>query len=165
MTNVREKTDWREVNIANRMGRCVHFTGLMGAGMEVHPACAAGVRYDIVTIKHEPMPYERRGVNYTTSSSMPCLSGSHNLAGATCDKRHTMTREEAEADERKMSEFIEQMGTARKAILANIKATGKNGGSIPCPSCKSGTLGYSRASSNGHVHAHCSTAGCLSWME
>jgi hypothetical protein len=38
-------------------------------------------------------------------------------------------------------------------------------GSMSCPVCKTGTLRYSRAAYNGHVHAGCSTEGCVRWME
>lgn len=37
-------------------------------------------------------------------------------------------------------------------------------GSIDCPVCEKGTLRYSRAS-NGHVHALCTNADCVRWME
>jgi hypothetical protein len=38
-------------------------------------------------------------------------------------------------------------------------------GKMDCPICKTGKLRYSRAAYNGHVHASCSTDGCVSWME
>jgi len=38
-------------------------------------------------------------------------------------------------------------------------------GSMACPVCKTGNLRYSRAAYNGHVHAACSTEGCVRWME
>ena len=38
-------------------------------------------------------------------------------------------------------------------------------GEMKCPVCKEGTLRYSRAAYNGHVHARCSTADCVAWME
>ena len=38
-------------------------------------------------------------------------------------------------------------------------------GKMECPVCKTGTLKYSRAGYNGHVHARCSTDGCVAWME
>ncbi len=44
----------------------------------------------------------------------------------------------------------------------------KIGGSqtIDCPACgNSKTLSMSIAAYNGHVHARCATAGCVSWME
>lgn len=50
---------------------------------------------------------------------------------------------------------------------AKAKGYGKgNGGqdSMKCPLCPDGTLRYSVASVNGHMHAVC-TNGCVSWME
>ncbi len=38
-------------------------------------------------------------------------------------------------------------------------------GIMQCPICKTGKLKYSRANSNGHVHARCSTDGCVAFME
>lgn len=35
---------------------------------------------------------------------------------------------------------------------------------IECPACK-GRLHLSQAAYNGHVHGHCKTEGCVSWME
>lgn len=38
-------------------------------------------------------------------------------------------------------------------------------GEMACPICKTGRLQYQRSSHNGHVHAQCSIAGCVSWRE
>lgn len=38
-------------------------------------------------------------------------------------------------------------------------------GVMACPICQTGKLKYSRSTYNGHVHARCSTAGCVAWME
>lgn len=38
-------------------------------------------------------------------------------------------------------------------------------GAMPCPVCKTGTLRYSRASYNGHVHGACTSEKCVRWME
>lgn len=38
-------------------------------------------------------------------------------------------------------------------------------GEMECPVCKTGKLRYSRAAYNGHVHARCSTDGCVALME
>lgn len=80
---------------------------------------------------------------------------------------------------------------ARKAILTELKRRSKSGdenvrplkpqnehrwhkpqdnyysgaGDMPCPVCNRGTLRYSRAGYNGHVHGKCSTDGCVAWME
>lgn len=40
-----------------------------------------------------------------------------------------------------------------------------SGGIIKCPGCGVGTLRFSRARSNGHLHAHCSTPYCFSIMQ
>jgi len=54
---------------------------------------------------------------------------------------------------------------ARAAIVAKHgKARGVSG-EMPCPVCSSGTLHYSIAQANGHIHAACSTATCVRWME
>ena len=37
--------------------------------------------------------------------------------------------------------------------------------SCPCPVCNKGTIKYSVASSNGHMHGRCTTEGCICWME
>lgn len=38
-------------------------------------------------------------------------------------------------------------------------------GEMACPVCNTGKLRYSRAGYNGHVHALCSTDGCVAWRE
>jgi len=43
---------------------------------------------------------------------------------------------------------------------------GKGGtGEFPCPACEIGTVHYSVASVNGHIHAGCTTEGCIRFME
>lgn len=144
--------------IEQKMDKCVHFTGLFG-----HETCAAGVRYDEVTVKHEPMPYkDSTGKEYTSSQSRPCI-GKYNHCGVVCAKRVAFTREQAEQADAAFRESIRFLGEARKAITA---ATGNRGGVgvITCPKC-GGKLHYGQASTNKHVHASCETKGCLSWME
>jgi hypothetical protein len=60
---------------------------------------------------------------------------------------------------------MERLRIIRMAIIAEHKATGKNHGVIPCPACKTGKVEWSRATSNGHVWAQCSTPECAAWME
>lgn len=92
---------------------------------------------------------------------------------------------------KKWSFMIDHITTARKAILDDLKARAMEGdvsvkatpkedlgrwhmpqenyyvgcGKMKCPVCNEGELRYSRASYNGHVHAKCSTQGCVAWME
>ena len=93
--------------------------------------------------------------------------------------------------DQEIKKLIEGMAIARKAILADLKRRYEAGdkqvklnghsqriddegepsnyhsgaGEIVCPVCESGSLRYSRASYNGHVHAACSHSGCVRWME
>ena len=70
-----------------------------------------------------------------------------------------------------MSDFdfkahFKNIGIARKAIVD----TGLYSGEISCPICKTGMLRFSKAKSNGHIHAQCvtdnkRTDGCVGWME
>lgn len=60
---------------------------------------------------------------------------------------------------------LERIGVIRKAIIAEHERTGANAGTITCPACNAGTVSWSRARSNGHVHARCSTPDCAAWME
>lgn len=59
---------------------------------------------------------------------------------------------------------IEMIGKAREAIVEHVKRSGHLSGLICCPNCF-GSLQYSQARSNGHIHAHCQTRLCVSWME
>lgn len=127
------------------MGRCIHFTGL------IREVCEAGVRYRDVRDESK-RPY-----------GFPCLKRTE--ATTTCDRCQFPTAEEAAAAERKMLDALARVGVARAAI---VEATGGRrgvSGTIPCPCCEAGTLRYSVAGSNGHIHAHCSTDGCAGWME
>lgn len=96
------------------------------------------------------------------------------------------------AEETKTLEaHLNRIGVARNAILADLKrrAIAKDphvralnpsdahrwhkpqdnyysgSGETDCPVCKTGRLRYSRAGYNGHVHAGCSTSGCVAWVE
>jgi len=89
---------------------------------------------------------------------------------AECSKLERTTREEAEKE---AAEIIEQGDRMMKVCAAaHADATAKglkkgNGGRsvMPCPAGCGGTLTYSVASYNGHMHAQCDTEGCAAWME
>ena len=96
---------------------------------------------------------------------LPCLS-----RGGSCEKCEFPTAAEIEAEEREWKERLEKSGTARKAIVERLGGPWKRGmpgasGSIPCPICTTGTLRFSRAGLNGHIHAGCTTEDCVAWME
>ena len=139
-----------EAYIIRKMASCRHFTGV---GNET---CDAGVRYE------EAHP---------TGTLLPCIPfDSAVTPQAICALKSCWSREEAEDNHRKMEERSAQSMIAMVAAHADAKEKGfgkKNGGvsSLKCPVCEGGTLRYSVASYNGHMHAGCTTEGCVSWME
>jgi hypothetical protein len=91
-------------------------------------------------------------------------------ATTTCDKRETPTREQAEAEERSHHERAKLTVRCINAAHEHAKAAGLGRGhggtgQMDCPAGCGGTLGYSVAGYNGHMHAKCITAGCVNWME
>lgn len=75
-----------------------------------------------------------------------------------------MTREEKKQRESAFKTAIESIGKARSAIVAKHGKNRGVAGEMPCP-VDGGTLRYSIASLNGHIHAACSNSGCVRWME
>lgn len=130
--------------VEQRMNRCRHFTGIQ------NDTCKLGVAYADVK-RQRP----NGGFNF------PCLADQQL---DTCDKRVFETREEADAAEREFAAELEKVQQSRKAIIA--WAVGRRGiqGEIPCP-VDGGTLHFTIASVNGHIHAACSNDGCVRWME
>lgn len=119
---------------------CRHFTGVQ------NDACAIGVRYADVRVVPEG------GGMY----QFPCL-----LDTATCPSVSVYTAEELAEQERETAKAILGFTKARAAIVEHGQASGI----LDCPVCGKGQLGYSKAASNGHIHAACSTPGCVRWME
>jgi len=134
----------RESKIQRMMQSCVHITGIQ------NKVCKAGVNYKIFTKQ---------------DVSLPCLDRRNDEPEqAVCDKRQLYTRQECEQYMDDLDAAFERTIIARKAIVAHIEATKQQGGTIPCPICKSGSLAYIRHS-NGHIHAQCNTDSCVAWME
>lgn len=132
------------------MDRCRHFLA-----MGKHDTCSAGVRYADVMVRRAP---GEKGMN-----SIPCFR-KHNDLGATCAKALFLSREEAEERAREWNASFVRAMLARDAIMAEIKHGAASAGTIPCPTCGA-TLSYSRARSNGHIHARCATPECVAFME
>ena len=74
---------------------------------------------------------------------------------------HQLQKKEQEEN----AAFSLKISDARKSIVAHSK--GKRGvhGSLSCPICSEGVLKYSVSGYNGHIHAGCSTPGCVRWIE
>jgi hypothetical protein len=122
--------------------RCRHFTGTQNT------QCRAGITY----------------ATLPKGAVMQCIGH----AEGDCQDRSVYTAEELAEQEREHVAAMQRIGTARKAITDRHGA-GKPSSSIadmmPCPCCHTGTLYYRIASYNGHIHAACTTEGCVRWME
>lgn len=142
---------------------CKHYSGHARSEQ-----CRAGIAYaDVKTAGEVQYRYKNKhgqavGSVYTRMYSIPCFS---HEGAKECPKREFYTDEEIAEFDRQTALLFEKTDVARKAILEH--AGGKKGvkGKLPCPVCKKGTLMYSIAGSNGHVHAQCTVDSCVSWME
>jgi hypothetical protein len=137
-----------------RLKTCKHFSGVQ------HKACKAGIKYADVEAAAPPL----------TGRHLPCLP---NLKSGACEgecaKREFPTPEEVEAREQEIIRSISRTGTAIAAVVEKIgkwkKGMGDAQGQMPCPVCKTGTLGYSRSGYNGHIWGACSSPDCVRWMQ
>ncbi len=135
----------RKDPILRKMNVCAHFTGVQ------HDRCRVGVPYEFV----------KEGKTFA------CFQDEAN--GLVCEKAHFPTREEAEIEKKADDVAYERHRRAHRAVHDDAKAKGLGRGHggegvLVCPLCQ-GSLVYSVASYNGHIHARCRTEGCVSWME
>jgi hypothetical protein len=137
---------------------CVHYTGLQ------HESCKAGVKYADVKADVEFQTHRAsERTPYTHHQAHPCFFGENKLAKP-CPHMRFPTSDQIRAHDEESDSHFRNTDVARKAITDATQ--GKRGvqGALACPVCITGKLGYSVAS-NGHIHARCSTAGCVAWME
>lgn len=135
-------------------GWCIHYRGA-----HQHDSCEAGV----------PYAQFRTGDFNSTMTTQPCFldkKGQSKPDAAHCPHLRRPTPEEI-AEHEKWWEKRMQMTLLAMTTIApwRKKHAGKSfGETIECPVCK-GRLNLSIAACNGHVHAHCETKDCVSWME
>lgn len=135
-----------------KANKCRHFNGIS------KKVCRAGVDYENVKA------YKQDGHGY----NLPCFKDQ--CAGCSCEHQSFKTDEEINAEIAELDKRMEATGVARKAIVESLgghwkKGMGSSSGNITCPVCTKGRLSFSRSGYNGHIHARCSTEGCVSWME
>lgn len=133
---------------------CVHFTGIGFMGKD-SGMCKVGVPYDQFA--------DSTGKLF---GNIPCT----NTAIDSCRFREFPTEEQVQADRLRDEQRMENFAKAHKAAKDHAKSLGLGRGhggrgSIDCPVCVIGTLRYSVAGVNGHMHGSCTTEGCMSWME
>lgn len=137
--------------MSRRTEFCNHYRA-----MSDHETCAAGIPYD----KFKGLKFDER----------PCFCRNGKSPGG-CELAVFPTPEEIEAREAEFDKLFEMVAKAREAIVSHLGGPWKNGtkgaaGAIDCPACGGKeSLRFSRAGCNGHIHAGCTTDGCVAWME
>lgn len=131
---------------------CRHFEGIQRGGGK----CEKGIVY-----KDQPW--------FGGARDWPCHGGSDALSKCSLYEPHT--KEEIEARDKAIAKSIRMITEIRPKIVQEcIKmGWGKHNekdvrGAIACPECQQ-VLYFRRSAYNGHIHAHCETKGCVSWME
>lgn len=150
------ETKLREQFVQKLMSDCRHFTGASRS------PCKAGIDYRTLV----------GGDDVGWMTRLPCIRAFEPDARfpvVECEQRAVLTREEAIVEADRKLERMEQFRKAHAA--AKFDAAGKGlrkghggEGEILCPLCGS-KLYYTVASLNGHMWGHCTTKGCVSWME
>lgn len=124
--------------------KCVHFNGL------INDHCDAGVNYDSVGSKEN-----RR--------DKPCFKG----GSGECDKCRFPTEEEIlEQINRSNLAFERAMkGMALKKEIKQEHGNSYGTGVKECPECGKNLSYRYYGNQNGHLHMHCETEDCISFME
>lgn len=147
----------REERIEFHMNYCEHYRPKPGSVFHDYCTlgCGASERMDAGRQAGEP--------NMT-----PCIGG-HKAKDvlALCPKWQRRTREAGEQYADGVGESLSRMAVVMPVVSQwRVKPKPKQDRRevIECPQCK-GRLHLSQSSYNGHVHGHCETKGCVSWME
>lgn len=129
---------------------CIHYRS---SRLGEVTTCEAGVPYE--SVKTEGM------------NRQPCFASSHkNKNCLPCDKCRLPTPEEVSAHEKWCESRFDKLRIVMVGIDPWRKTHKKTNFSevVECPACK-GKLRLSTNAYNSHVHGHCETKGCVSWME
>lgn len=133
-----------------RGGWCIHYR----APRDKIETCEAGISYG-----------EFHGTKF---AERPCFldKGQSRPNSAPCASLRRPTTEEMDAHETWANDRMEMLTKVMVGITP-WRAAHKGRSAqevVECPACK-GRLHLSIAAYNGHVHGHCETDGCASWME
>lgn len=122
---------------------CVHYNGRQ------NEICDAGIRYSAIAPAENGLKFQ-------------CLG--YPATGRVCGRYRAPTKEEIEQKEREFAEHAKNCLTVRDAIVLHVAKSQALQGVIECPICTQ-PMRYAVASCNGHVHARCSSEGCVSFRE
>ena len=135
-------------------GWCIHYRYNRDLKPGDPDTCEAGVDY----ASWDGIKYLQR----------PCFldRGQSRPGAAICPQIRRPTEEEMAAH----GEWIERRMDVMRVVMVGIGPwrEAHRGKSVvevvECPACK-GRLHLSISAYNGHIHGHCETVGCVSWME
>lgn len=137
---------------ANLSRQCRHFNGTCNS------ACDAGIAYASVRIEGAAL-----------RESHPChdsLPSPHQRCASCVKPTLAEARSEVDAEEiEHKATFAAIRKVHERAAAIGLRKSHGGSDTMPCPKCGTGTLRYSVASMNGHMHGCCETTRCLSWME
>lgn len=136
----------------------IHCKHYRGREMFWGKPCAAGVDPILSFCDGERFGWVKRAPCFKTNTDAPHCPACVYPTQAEVDAQYA-------ALEARMDDFVKHMPKAREAILEIARETNASTGMIDCPKCGGNRLHWSRARSNGHVHAQCETADCLGWIE
>jgi hypothetical protein len=139
-----------EQHVQKELHTCVHFNGIL------NKACRAGVVY-----------HDLFGSGVGCFKHIACLDDPESIK---CQLVEFPARDRAEAivaeDDRIVENFMRALPSVRKHAKEAGLGIGNGGiGQLLCPMECGGIMHYRVAGVNGHLHAKCSTEGCLSWVE
>ena len=146
----------RQAHIDFDRNYCTHYAPKPGVALNVDYCalgCGASAKMKEARQSGEP-------------NMSPCIGG-HTCKDvlALCPKWERRSLEHAEKRADSILEHLRRMTICGPVVNAWRKKPpfGKQE-VIECPACK-GRLHLSQSSYNGHVHGHCETKDCVSWME
>jgi predicted RNA-binding Zn-ribbon protein involved in translation (DUF1610 family) len=140
---------------------CRHYS--YERGPDGGPRCAVGV--NLGDGGDPAMPVEE---TTPTKACMPIDGGA--LPAQTCMWREEWSDEERAARHAWLEQSRERMMLVMMQMPGNSidrknKPEWGKTGQFPCPACGDGTVRWTRARVNGHLHAGCSTPFCFSVMQ
>jgi hypothetical protein len=156
-------------------GKCRHFNGMQ------NKCCAAGVNYReafdgsrpgvflrAACFEQDERPVHGRGT-YIKAGEPSVLTpfDRRGEKAIPCAFREEPTDDEIQADRREADAWFDKSVAAIKVAgewRVRPKPATDRREVVECPICK-GRLHLSQSAYNGHVHGHCETEGCVSWME
>lgn len=136
--------------VPNR-NECRHFNGIFP--LKKDRTCEAGVKY----LKINPNPLKPNWL-----AKLPCLL--NNESPLPCKKLEPFTEEELRKESLDWNTLFEATTTVVGQIKRKHLGERDVRGTVQCPLCKE-PLHYHIERSRGHIHAKCSTKGCLMFME